>query len=138
MPAKAFVDSNIWLYALIQSDDSRHRKANDFLQHMELPIINSQVIREVCSNLKKKTSISEVHLRFLIRGWYQNCQVVHSNENQHEIASLYRESYSFSYWDSLIIAAAIDSGCTKLFSEDMQHGQQIGSKLTIINPFIKP
>ncbi len=39
-----------------------------------------------------------------------------------------------SFWDSLIIAAALDSGCTTLYSEDMQNGLKIDF-LTIVNPF---
>ena len=42
--------------------------------------------------------------------------------------------YQFSFYDSLIVAAALEAGCTRLYSEDMQHGQQIQS-LTIQNPF---
>jgi len=37
--------------------------------------------------------------------------------------------------DSLIVAAALDAGCTLLYSEDMQHGHKIDDRLTIINPF---
>jgi predicted nucleic acid-binding protein len=137
MPAKCFVDSNIWLYSLIQSgDDVRHQQAANFLIQLDCPVINSQVIREICSNLKKKTNIPEERLCVLILGWYQNCKVVHSTASQHLLASRLRNSYSFSYWDSLIVAAALESGCTTLFSEDMQHGQKIERELTIINPFI--
>ena len=42
--------------------------------------------------------------------------------------------YGYSFYDSLIVAAAIESGCKTLYSEDLQHGQQIGD-LTIRNPF---
>ena len=42
--------------------------------------------------------------------------------------------YQFSFYDSLIVAAALSAGCKRLLSEDMQHGQRIES-LTIINPF---
>ena len=42
--------------------------------------------------------------------------------------------YGFSFYDSLIIAAALESGCTRLYSEDLQHGQQIEG-LIIENPF---
>ena len=88
MPDNVFVDSNIWLYSLIESgDDDRHQKAVDFLIQLETPVINSQVIREICSNLKKKTSIPEEHLCSLIHGWYQDCNVVHSNASQHLLAS---------------------------------------------------
>lgn len=73
----------------------------------------------------------------LIQGWYQDCKIVHSNVSQHLLASRLRDSYSFSYWDSLIVAAALDAGCTTLFSEDMQHGQKIENALTVINPFVQ-
>ncbi len=46
-----------------------------------------------------------------------------------------RGRYGFSYWDSLI-ATALLSGCSILYSEDMQHDQVIESTLKIINPFI--
>ena len=137
MPVNVFVDSNIWLYALIQNNgDDKHQQAANFLLQLDCPVINSQVIREICSNLKKKTSMPEEQLRVLIHGWYQDCKIVHSNASQHLLASHLRNSYSFSYWDSLIVAVALDAGCTTLFSEDMQHGQKIENQLTIINPFI--
>ena len=138
MPGKVFVDSNIWLYALIQNGiDDRHQQAADLLIQLDFPIVNSQVIRETCSNLKKKSIMPEEKIRVLIHGWYQSCKVIHSNASQHLLASHLRDNYSFSYWDSLIVAAALDAGCTTLFSEDMQHGQQIENVLTITNPFIR-
>lgn len=139
MPAKVFVDTNIWLYSMIQrvEGDDRHQQAADFLLSLACPVINSQVIREICSNLIKKLRIPEEQLRVLIHGWYQDCEVITSNASQHLLASRLRKSYSLSYWYSLIVAAAIDAGCTSLFSEDMQHGQMIEDCLTIINPFIQ-
>jgi predicted nucleic acid-binding protein len=49
-------------------------------------------------------------------------------------ASLLREKHSISYWDSLIVAAALESNCRFLISEDMQHGQKV-ENLTIRNIF---
>lgn len=138
MPAKVFVDTNIWLYSLIrriEENDDRHQQAADFLLNLACPVINSQVIREICSNLIKKLYMPEEQVRVLIHGWYQDCEVITSNASQHLLASRLRKSYSPSYWDSLIVAAAIDAGCVTLFSEDMQHGQTIEGCLTIINPF---
>jgi len=137
MPAKTFVDSNIWLYSLIQNDDDdRHQQAAGLILKLRFPVISSQVIRVICSNLKKKTPMPEERLRGLILGWYQGCNVVSSNASQHLLASRLRDAYSFSYWDSLIVAAALDAGCATLYSEDMQHGQKVESGLIIINPFI--
>lgn len=45
--------------------------------------------------------------------------------------------HGFSHWDSLIIASALEAGCTTLYSEDLQNGQVINGKLKIQNPFAK-
>ncbi len=41
-----------------------------------------------------------------------------------------------SFWDALIVEAALTAGATRLLSEDLQHGQKISS-LTVENPFVK-
>ena len=46
-----------------------------------------------------------------------------------------KDKYRYSYWDSVIIASALDSECSILYSEDMQHGQVIDKDLIILNPF---
>lgn len=43
--------------------------------------------------------------------------------------------YGFSWFDSLIVATALDAGCDTLYTEDLQHGQVIEGKLTVTNPF---
>ena len=45
--------------------------------------------------------------------------------------------YKFSFYDSLIIAAALGSNCDVLYSEDLHHNQKIDGVLTIINPFVE-
>ena len=42
--------------------------------------------------------------------------------------------WKFSFYDSLIVAAALEAGCKRLYSEDLQHGQRIQG-LRIENPF---
>lgn len=137
MIAKVFVDTNIWLYSLIETaNDDRHRQAVNFLFGLTRPVISSQVIGEICNNLIKKVRLPEQQLRVLIEGWYQSCEVISVNKAQHRLASKLRESYSLSYWDSMIVAAALDAGCAQLYSEDMQHGQVFEQCLTLLNPFI--
>jgi predicted nucleic acid-binding protein len=46
------------------------------------------------------------------------------------------ELYQFSHWDCLIVAAALESGCEILYTEDLSDGQIINETLKIINPFI--
>jgi predicted nucleic acid-binding protein len=45
------------------------------------------------------------------------------------------QRYRFSFYDALIVAAALESGCTTLFSEYLQDGQVIDRTLTVRNPF---
>lgn len=47
------------------------------------------------------------------------------------------KKYKYSYYDSLILAAALSTGCETLATEDMQYGQVIEGVLTIRNPFGK-
>ena len=137
MPAKLFVDTNIWLYSLIQGDDpAKQQQAAAFLLASQRPVISSRVVREICSNLLRKAACPESRLRVLIEAWYRDCEVIASSAAQHLLASNLRQRYALSYWDSLIVAAALDAGCSRLISEDMQHGQIIEGVLTITNPFL--
>ncbi len=43
--------------------------------------------------------------------------------------------YDFSFYDALIVAAALESGSTRLYTEDLQHGQKIEG-LLVENPFV--
>jgi predicted nucleic acid-binding protein len=52
----------------------------------------------------------------------------------HDEALRISQRYKYGIYDSLVIAAALEGGCSVLYSEDMQHGQSIGS-LKIRNPF---
>jgi predicted nucleic acid-binding protein len=47
-----------------------------------------------------------------------------------------RKRYQLSFWDSLIVASAVQAGCTTLYTEDMSHGMIVEKKLHILNPFI--
>ncbi|MBL7906267.1 MAG: PIN domain-containing protein [Bacteroidales bacterium] len=47
-----------------------------------------------------------------------------------------KDKYRYSFYDSLIIASALEAGCNSLYSEDMQHNQMIENTLRILNPFI--
>ena len=139
MPAREFVDSNVWLYALMRTKDpansDKQRRAQALLDRMGRPVINSQIVREVCSNMLKKAALPEEGLQRLVVDLYATCDVHPSGEAQHLLASTLRSGgASFSFWDSLIVSAALDAGCSTLYSEDMQHGQVVDGRLAIVNP----
>jgi predicted nucleic acid-binding protein len=98
-------------------------------------VLSSQVINEVCANLIKKALVPESDIAQLVRSFYRKYPVVLLDEAVQLSASELREKFSLSFWDSLIVAAALGAGAILLYTEDMQSGLSIGDRLTILNPF---
>lgn len=63
------------------------------------------------------------------------CNVASVTPGITELAMHIGEHHQISHWDSLIVAAALASGCDKLYSEDLQDGQVFEERLTVENPF---
>jgi predicted nucleic acid-binding protein len=132
---RGFVDTNIWLYAFIESDDvTRHEIAKSTIRQADV-VVSVQIINEICVNLLKKAGTPEATLRQLVIAFYDKYAVVDFDPTILLTASELREKYSLSFWDSLIVASALFSRCELLYSEDMQDGLVIDNRLTIVNPF---
>ncbi|MGB5596129.1 MAG: putative toxin-antitoxin system toxin component, PIN family [Crocosphaera sp.] len=136
---RCFIDSNIWLYALLSSEGQEDQRkailASNIIQTQK-NVVSTQVINEVSVNLIKKNAIKEEQLSNLIQSFYQKYKVVEFNLNILLEASKLRQKYRVSFWDSLIIASALSGQANYLYSEDMQHGLIVAQKLEIINPFL--
>jgi predicted nucleic acid-binding protein len=96
-------------------------------------VLSTQVINEVCCNLLRKANYSEAEIQQTICNFQARYTILNVTADIIRHASSLRGSYSFSYWDSLIIATAINADCAVVYSEDMQNGLNIDN-LTIINP----
>lgn len=133
----SFVDSNVWLYALVlrPGEENRHQNAQSLIDAPVQRTISEQVVAEVSVNLLRKAKLSEERLLAVVESFYRRCHVVSPHLKTHQRAQLLRQRYQLSFWDSLIVAAALESDCTTLYSEDMQHGLRIDNRLTIVNPF---
>jgi predicted nucleic acid-binding protein len=135
-----FMDTNVFIYLFDETDD-RKRTIAEQLVRMALEtrsaVISHQVVQETLNVLTRKLSApmsTENAGRFLDRILTPLWQIMPSS-------ALYRRgldiqsNYGFSFYDALIVAAALESGSTRLYTEDLQHGQKIGG-LFIENPFI--
>jgi len=127
MTEKCFVDSNIWIYSFADDDPVRKKKACEFLDNTRPKVVSWQVINETCSTLLQKKGKDEIFIRFVVDHICKSYEVVNFNASLLEAASHLRTRYSISFWDSLIVAAALEAKCSTLYSEDMQHGQQYGN-----------
>lgn len=142
MTDKVFVDTNIWVYAYLDTDNTqshnKHLKAVECLQRLYRDtemIISTQVLSEYYSALLKN-KIDDLDIQESSRQLTQAIEVVALSKNTVTNSYLIRNRYRYSYWDSLIIASALEHGCTKLISEDMQNRQFIEDRLSISNPFV--
>jgi predicted nucleic acid-binding protein len=134
-----FIDSNVFLY-LFDETDERKREIADGIVESALQAhsasISFQVVQEVLSvvtrNLAAPTTAEDAG-RFLERVLGPLWRVSPS-------MALYRRAldvqarYRYGFYDSLIITSALDAGCSRLYSEDLQDEQRIEG-LTIENPF---
>ena len=133
MQDNIFIDSNVILYAFSKNKRKKERAKNIIKNRGNISI---QVLNEVSNTLFKKSKLEPTVVKKSIDLLIKYFQVY-----EVKIYTIYRaldlkERYKFSYYDSLIIASAIENGCDILYSEDMQHKQVIDDKLTIINPFV--
>ena len=136
MQDKYFFDSNVWLYLFLEKGSSKSVIAKQYIETSVLNnqiVISWQVINEVCINLLKK-GFTEQQLLSIVEWLYKIATIQDFKIEMLLKASSIREQYSISYWDSLIVSAALESNCYLLYSEDMQDGLKIGS-LTIRNIF---
>ncbi len=133
---KCFIDTNIWLYAFISSDDHRKTKTAKHLVEGRAIVTSSQVINELCVNLLKKANLREDEISGIIASFYNRYDVVEFSRDLLLQASNLRCDYNFSYWDSLIVSCALHAGARLLYSEDMHNGLVVDKSLEIINPFI--
>jgi predicted nucleic acid-binding protein len=117
----------------MEASSPKHQLASDVIYNPSV-ILSTQVISEVCFNLRRKADYTETEIRQTLDNFKKNYAVCIITVDVIYLASKLREDSLISYWDSLIIASAIHAECTVLYSEDMNHSQRIGG-LVIINPF---
>jgi predicted nucleic acid-binding protein len=130
-----FVDTNVLLYADDRKDAGKQSQAREWLLRLwerQAGRLSTQVLNEYYVNARK-LGLQQGDARAKVRRFqlWQPWQIDHQTV---ETAWGIEVRYGLNYWDSLIVAAAAQSGCSHVLSEDMQHGQQIEA-VTVINPF---
>jgi predicted nucleic acid-binding protein len=134
MNDRIFLDSNMWIYIFAKDENEKSLKAKEFIidtANKNTIVTSFQIINEVGNVLKRKKA-TETVIRQTIELLMRICLVQNFSKEILVTASEIRESHSFSYWDSIIIATAIFSGCRTIITEDMQDKRVIRN-LQIIN-----
>ena len=133
MAANNFFDTNILIYS-VAKNDPRAFKAEALLARGGLISVKS--LNEFVAVARRKLGMSWKAIRECLDAVCILCpDPVPLTRDTHKLAMGITERYGYGIYDALIIAAALDSGCTTLYSEDLQDGQFIRQQLTIRNPF---
>jgi predicted nucleic acid-binding protein len=139
MSGLVFVDTNVLLYAVDQTDQRKQEKAKawrDWLWETRRGRLSFQVLQEfyfnVCRKWPTAKGVARVEIADLLR-W----KPLSTDGELLRFAWRLQDRFGFSFWDSLIVAAAKASLCGFLLSEDFQSGQNIDG-LMIVDPFLVP
>lgn len=134
-----FLDTNVFVYLFEETDDRKYRIARSLVREgiaNRSGAISYQVVQETLNVITRKVATPatpSAARRYLERVLVPLWRVMPRTALYARGLEL-QARYGYSFYDSLIVAAALDAGCSRLFSEDLQHGQQIDG-LTIENPF---
>ena len=135
---KAFIDTNIIIYAYDVTAGKKHETARTIITDLwvsGLVVISTQVLQEFFVNVVQKIPkpVDKQQAKEIVRDFLKWHVVVNTGDSIVDAIDICLR-FEYSFWDSMIIEAAIKGGAAVLISEDLQDGQVI-SGVTIKNPF---
>lgn len=140
MSGRYFLDTNILGYCFDPDAPGKQARANDLVRHgieARAAVISYQVVQEFISIALKKfrPALKITDLQQYATVVLRPMLGVPSSMMLYQRALELCGRYRIAWYDSLILAAAIEAGCEILYTEDLQHKQRIEG-LEIVNPFI--
>lgn len=133
MNDKVFIDTNIVIYALTDASQ-KGTIALDLLKTK--PCISTQVVAESINVCLRKFKFSKADTYDRADKLILITELLVIQQSTLTKAFKISTSYQFSFWDSLIVACALENNCSVLYSEDLQRNQIIDDRLKVKNPFI--
>lgn len=136
-----FLDTNIFVYALLASEPLKKQRALQLLEQAlasHSGCISYQVIQEFANVATRKFArrFTADQCKQFVDAAMQPLNRVASNPELINSALDLQADTNYSFYDSLILAGASQAGASTLYTEDLQHNQLIGGTLRIVNPFL--
>jgi predicted nucleic acid-binding protein len=139
MNDRFFLDTNIFVYSFDENAPQKSARASELIRQAVRSrngIVSYQIVQEFFNVALRRfahpmtTAEAQQYLATTLRP----LMAVNSSAALYVEALRLSSNYSLSWYDSVVVAAAIDGGAHVLYSEDFQHGQEFGN-LRIENPF---
>ncbi len=130
-----FIDTNILIYAYSVDEPDKQAIAQTICS---LPDrwISTQVMIEFSNIARKKMKMEWKEITLALREISVNFNVFRTTEVTITKASIIADTFQLSWFDSLIVTAALETKSAILYSEDLNAQQVFNNQLTIINPFV--
>ncbi len=132
MSARPFLDTNVLLY-LLSGDTTKADKAEALLATG--CIISVQVLNEFASVATRKFGMSWEEVSEVLAVIRRSARVELLSTETHDRGLEIAEQYRISVFDAMIVAAALLSSCSVLYSEDLHDGLRVDRALSVRNPF---
>ncbi len=132
-----FFDTNILVYAQDPAEPVKQTRARQLIESAVAEgsfTLSTQVLQEFYATVLRKQLLTPAAALALVRAWAEH-EVVATTAALVVCAFELQQRHQLSVWDALIVQAALEAGCTALYSEDLQHRRQFDS-LTVTNPFL--
>jgi predicted nucleic acid-binding protein len=135
-----FLDTNVFIYAFDPDQAVKHEIATKLIEsglRSQGACSSWQVVQEFANVVTRKfvAKATPQEARLFIDNVIEPMNRVASSTELVHTALALREELRYGFYDSLIIAAALQARCSTLYSEDLQHGQVVRGGLAIVNPF---
>ena len=134
MGGKFFLDSNVCIYAF-DADSRKKQVALDLIVGSQAAV-STQVLMETANVAAKKLKFKHEQVQLSVDYLAMLCSLHVVDFSTIRLAFQVSRKYLYSLYDALIIASALEAGCSILYTEDMQHGHLVNNSLTIVNPFL--
>lgn len=141
MPAELFLDTNLFIYQIEALDEKKAPIADRIIGEgisSGNTCISFLVVQECLNTFARKAEIrlGPDQMHDYLDAVLAPLMQVGASIDLYRKAVEVQARYGYSFYDALIIAAALEAGCARLLTEDMQHGQRIEG-LMIVNPFLE-
>ena len=136
MNARSFIDTNVLVYTDDHDEPDKQARANTLITEIlrqGTGVLSTQILQEYFNTVTRKLGVSAAVARRKVELYSSLNLVPISLDDILSAIDLHR-LHQFSFWDALVIQAALSSGCSRLLSEDLQTGRKING-LEILNPF---
>lgn len=130
------LDTNVLVYAVDRDAGKHHEQSKELIGHAAQCdcVLTTQVLAEFFHVTTRKKLLEPSHASAFVHDWLEVFQVFSADYTALVNAMDAVNDHWLSFWDAMLWATALQSGCSAILSEDMQDGRRLNG-VEFINPF---